>query len=843
MAKLYPPQIEGVIPAFYGTTLVVPFIMNKTVGRNQVTGIALKIKSIYNNAIVHQEEMKNIAQIDFDNYAVTFSIPDNIFTIGTSYKVQIAYIDDTNTIGPFSTVGIVKYTTKPKISIEGLKLSNVNNHIANYVGIYNQLNGDVTEKVYSYNFTIYDENNNVFETSGELVHNHEEDNMIYETSDSYAFTNALDRNKLYKIVYTVTTMNGLVISSPEYKITEQGSKPLTVFADITANMNNENGYTAVQLIGHRTTDNVETTALGTFVLCRSTSANNYSDWMEIDRFALVNEKPSSYIYKDFTIEHGYTYRYSVQQYNKGQIYSDRKISNEIEAYFEHSFLYDGKRQLKIKYNPKVTSFKETLLEQKTNTLGGKYPFFFRNGNVGYKEFPISGLISYHSDEEELFLSTEDLLLEDLSDMYRQSTTNSSNAIIKNRISQGKTKTSNLTDYNIMAERIFKMKVLEFLNNGQPKLFRSPGEGNYIVRLMNSSLSPDDKVNRMLHTFSTTATEIDEFTNQKLNKYNFISINEPVVTKLMWKTVMLKKFIDKNIQKANNSQISIGQENKILSIDCQDMMINDKIWIEYEDSITEIQIGITGNYYVEFTKPVQRILISTNTIQGQITYSYYDRPQSEFDRYTEFIIKNTPVAQFREYTIDQDIRQYFELDDVKHVISNYYFLQFSKDENYAIQQEKAMNRYDWKVASGKISQIVCDNYQKQIHSAYTDKLTTNLYKFWIDGEEFDISDIPEYFLSDLDHIPIIKLGVGICLDISYQQVETVYDIEETNDELKNLKSDYQLQYDELLKTLHCSDSGVNEIEKDQKDLQLSYDKFILALSKALVAEEEIGVVNE
>jgi hypothetical protein len=94
------------------------------------------------------------------------------------------------------------------------------------------------------------------------------------------------------------------------------------------------------------------------------------------------------------------------------------MSNEIIANFEHSFLYDGERQLKIKYNPKVSSFKDTLLEQKTNTLGGKYPFFFRNGNVRYKEFPISGMISYLSDEEELFLTDEDMLLEDMSHFSR-----------------------------------------------------------------------------------------------------------------------------------------------------------------------------------------------------------------------------------------------------------------------------------------------------------------------------------------------------------------------------------------------------------------------------------------
>jgi hypothetical protein len=81
-------------------------------------------------------------------------------------------------------------------------------------------------------------------------------------------------------------------------------------------------------------------------------------------------------------------------------------------------LYDGKRQLKIKYNPKIGAIKETMLETKTNTLGGKYPFFFRNGNVAYKEFSISGLVSYHTDEEELFITNEDMALTDLSHFKR-----------------------------------------------------------------------------------------------------------------------------------------------------------------------------------------------------------------------------------------------------------------------------------------------------------------------------------------------------------------------------------------------------------------------------------------
>ena len=50
MAKLYPPYINGTIPAFYytegATTIVVPFTMNRAVSVGEVAGFALKIKTI-----------------------------------------------------------------------------------------------------------------------------------------------------------------------------------------------------------------------------------------------------------------------------------------------------------------------------------------------------------------------------------------------------------------------------------------------------------------------------------------------------------------------------------------------------------------------------------------------------------------------------------------------------------------------------------------------------------------------------------------------------------------------------------------------------------------------------
>ena len=49
LKKLYPPEIEGIIPAFCGTVLTVPFSMNKTVSKSEVSGMILKIKTVYSN--------------------------------------------------------------------------------------------------------------------------------------------------------------------------------------------------------------------------------------------------------------------------------------------------------------------------------------------------------------------------------------------------------------------------------------------------------------------------------------------------------------------------------------------------------------------------------------------------------------------------------------------------------------------------------------------------------------------------------------------------------------------------------------------------------------------------
>jgi hypothetical protein len=81
----------------------------------------------------------------------------------------------------------------------------------------------------------------------------------------------------------------------------------------------------------------------------------------------------------------------------------------------------------------------------------------------------------------------------------------------------------ITSEDLYNEREFKLEVLEWLNNGELKIFRSPAEGNYFVRLMNVSLTPTDSLGRMLHTFNCTAYEAYDYTYDNLVNHNFINV--------------------------------------------------------------------------------------------------------------------------------------------------------------------------------------------------------------------------------------------------------------------------------------------------------------------------------
>lgn len=78
----------------------------------------------------------------------------------------------------------------------------------------------------------------------------------------------------------------------------------------------------------------------------------------------------------------------------------------------------------------------------------------------------------------------------------------------------------IADKAYMQEREFRERVMKFLYNGEPKIFKSPTEGLIMVRLTDISFTPKNELGRKIYDFSCTMTEIGRVDMESLSKYNF-----------------------------------------------------------------------------------------------------------------------------------------------------------------------------------------------------------------------------------------------------------------------------------------------------------------------------------
>lgn len=584
--KLNPPVVENKSPAQTNVNgIMIPFQMNRSVGWADFTQVVALIKTVQTNSHVATLYCnKEALYVKNGVYQGSFSNGSALpFKIGQYYKVQLAYKGTDGVVGFYSSTTTFKFTSSPTVTIQNLTTGATPNiHKYDYTGYYTNP-GDASEKVYSYQFDLYDIQGVLVASSGEQLHNSSKDTDTSSSIDEWTTRYGLQSDLVYNIVYKVKTINGLECSSPSYKITDNQTVPSNVFkyCNFVATNIADSACVELSLQPKKSQGSAVRKLLnGKFILLRSSSEDNFQSWHELTRFILTSWDPSfeKSLCKDYSVSQGVKYIYALQAYNNQGIYSEREESDLLLVDFEDMFLSDGDRQLRVKYNPKVSSIKNTILESKLDTLGGKYPFFFRNGNVKYKEFPISGLISMLMDENEEFMTGIQLI------QNARSTTPAYSEDYDELSTQ-------LTGDNFRRERDFKFEVLEWLTNGKPKLFRSPGEGSYIVRLMNTSLTPNDTLSRMLHTFQSTAYEIADFTFENLRKYGMLMDDYIETRELNFFNVKLHEKTDGKISGINASLATVTAQP---STEFYYKLQNDTV-------AQKLIIGPTGVY--EFPKTV------------------------------------------------------------------------------------------------------------------------------------------------------------------------------------------------------------------------------------------------
>lgn len=538
--NLYPPIVDTYIPAFLtdsGTdkdicriyfTLsqfnTMADIANVQVTvRSQYTNLSVLDKSKYPSEIMITNIQEDTTKTSDDRYYIEINKTDiqgGKFEINQYYKVQMRFTHKDAPAAPsnqaldawlaanidlfseWSTVCLIRGISTPQLAVSGFTIEGGNISWANYnptiYGAIRFADEEETEKLKSYQVKLYHNGNLLTDSRIQYTNTNNDPNSF-----TYTFKYNFIAGETYKFTIECVTLNLYsALATYEFSVATEENEILDMSFNAVAD--EENGRIILNIKKSDITEGFT----GELVLRRASSNTNFTIWEDLKTYTYNGEKNIKETFNDMTIESGVWYKYYIQKRSKGVAASTKYIKTPLMIIFDDMFLTTKDRQLKIKFNPTVSSFKRTIQESRTDTLGSQFPLIRRNGHANYAQFPIGGLISFQIDESELFTSLEELFGDNLK-LYASHND-------KNRITEAN---------DIVYEKLFKDKVIEFLYNEQPKLFRSATEGNFIVKVMDASFTPNATLGRRIVSFTATAYEIAECNIENFKKYDILEGND------------------------------------------------------------------------------------------------------------------------------------------------------------------------------------------------------------------------------------------------------------------------------------------------------------------------------
>lgn len=535
LINLFPPIISTYMPAFIKTEgCRIYFSLSSFNSEKDIANVQVIVRSQNTNLSAlnptnYPSEIK-IAKLEVDNtissdskYYITLlpeDMKNNQFQSNVFYKVQLRFtdieapaitdskgiavwlIENEQHFSEWSTVCLIKGISKPALTIEGLdndgSTAILDEETFSVVGKLSFEDENEQELFKSYRIKLY-QDDVLIEDTGNIYTNN------FNTSEiNYNLKSLLLSDCKYKLFIDYLTYNNYSKTEKFLFRVKEIQPSGNIEGSITATPDIDNGYIIIKTF-IKTAKNWNQQ----IVIRRANHKDNFTKWEDL-HFVQLSEyitENSSYSWNDNTIESGVWYKYSIQTIDTNQERSDMiKTETPVMILLDDSYLVgDNGKQMIMKFNPQVASIKNVVSESIIQTLGSKYPFVKRNGDIRYSQFSISGMISAQADEIKDFLSEEEAYgeMETTFKQYNQEA----------RINQ---------QNDFIFEKIFRDKIIDFIDNGEVRLYRSTPEGNILVKLTDINFTPEQTLGRMIYSFSATATEIAEATIENYNIYDIIT---------------------------------------------------------------------------------------------------------------------------------------------------------------------------------------------------------------------------------------------------------------------------------------------------------------------------------
>lgn len=542
VSTLYPPQISTFQSAFVNTQdayiyfSLSPYNSSSTIQRVHVSLVnQLNNENALNNAsgiLMQNLQYSESSGMYYVVIPVT-SVVGNQFNINQFYKVQIRFDSYTGDNVPTSDKGITTYLLDYQQYFSEWSSVCLIRPILQPSIMLTRFDAYNGEQTLSFNKGIIPVSGKMFFGDGSVVETEtlqsyqiqilpkDSDEIVLQSPVIYTGDNVDPNDINYRIdLQGLNTDNNqefvlriVAVTKNQYTLTKDWDFQIADFLDeetfdpeLTVEMDNEEGIATLHIV------NVQT-VFGTIYIKRGSSLDNFETWEDIYVEKIAGDI-DLYI-EDNTVSSLVWYRYSIQMENSVGGLTQVYRSSVFMPEFYDAILSRGKTQFKIQYNYSISSFKPVVNRAKIDTLGGRYPKFAENAILNYKQFSISGLISSEADVHEKFLDKRDYFDDNYTryQVYKQDM--GVTDLVRNDVIDYLPDNSVYTDYltttqnDWLWEREFREEAMKWLNDGEPKLYRSMTEGNLAVMLTDISLTPNATLGRRLYSFTATVYEIAE----------------------------------------------------------------------------------------------------------------------------------------------------------------------------------------------------------------------------------------------------------------------------------------------------------------------------------------------
>lgn len=548
---LYPPQIDTFQPAFINEKpAVIYFSLSPLNGKTEIKKVQVTVcdqktnencLSTASGVLFYSFSDASIQQ-DKDTGRYYLSIlPEQLksgkWEINRFYKIQLRFDNCTkdpgktvvseieyinsNTINfsEWSTVCLIKPILRPHVALVGLEenaeeLPSYNKGQMPIVGkLYFGNNSKVeTETMSSYSIDIVpkEKETPVYNTETVYTNNNLNPNEINYTIN---LSNINDSDGTeFAVVVNYKTKNEYEGKSKPFPFTIAGYSSTDWNPTCTFEIDDEEALVRLKI--------TNPSILGHLYLTRASSADNFKNWETVAAYRLNGKVDVTFA--DETVGSHIWYKYRAQFKSLKGVWSDitdfveTVVENPNEAgslvfpEFYDAFISRMGQQLAVRYDFKVSNYKPITNRVKIDTLGSKYPRFAENAVLGYKQFTLSGIISSEADVNQHFLNKSEYYdnLKTEYDNYLE-TNNIKKQQRNDFLPKGPGNYRETTQYDYFWEREFREEVISWLNDGEPKLFRSMTEGLIPVMLTDISLTPNDTLGRRIWSFTATAYQVGE----------------------------------------------------------------------------------------------------------------------------------------------------------------------------------------------------------------------------------------------------------------------------------------------------------------------------------------------